>query len=70
MAADLVGTGIAFGGRWRGFCLAGLPVAPRRHNHPSQFEICRFRVRDLVSNPERLNDVIGEIAMGRSILEG
>jgi hypothetical protein len=32
--------------------------------------VARFRVRDLTGNPERLNDVIGEIAMGRSILEG
>ena len=29
----------------------------------------RFRVRDLPRHPERLDQVIGEIAMGRSILE-
>jgi hypothetical protein len=29
-----------------------------------------MRVRDLVSRPERLEEVIGEVAMGRSILEG
>jgi hypothetical protein len=32
--------------------------------------VARVRVRDFVANPERLDDVIGEIAMGRSILEG
>jgi hypothetical protein len=32
--------------------------------------VARFRVRDLAGNPERLDEVIGEIAMGRSILEG
>jgi hypothetical protein len=32
--------------------------------------VARFRVRDLTGNPERLDEVIGEIAMGRSILEG
>jgi hypothetical protein len=39
---------------------------------PSQSEdyVARIRIRDLAANPDRLNDVIGEIAMGRSILEG
>jgi hypothetical protein len=32
--------------------------------------VARVRIRDLAANPDRLNDVIGEIAMGRSILEG
>jgi hypothetical protein len=32
--------------------------------------VARMRVRDLVSRPERLEEVIGEVAMGRSILEG
>ena len=32
--------------------------------------VARVHIRDLVANPDRLNDVIGEIAMGRSILEG
>jgi hypothetical protein len=32
--------------------------------------VARMRIRDLAANPDRLNDVIGEIAMGRSILEG
>ncbi len=37
---------------------------------PSEDYVARVRVRDLATNPERLNDLIGEIAMGRSILEG
>jgi len=32
--------------------------------------VARVRIRDLAANPDRLNDLIGEIAMGRSILEG
>ena len=32
--------------------------------------VARVRISDLAANPDRLNDVIGEIAMGRSILEG
>jgi len=32
--------------------------------------VARVRVRDLATHPDRLDDVIGEIAMGRSILEG
>ena len=32
--------------------------------------VARMRVRDLASRPERLEEVIGELAMGRSILEG
>jgi hypothetical protein len=32
--------------------------------------VARVHVRDLATEPDRLNDVIGEIAMGRSILEG
>ena len=32
--------------------------------------VARVHIRDLAANPDRLNDVIGEIAMGRSILEG
>jgi hypothetical protein len=37
---------------------------------PDDDHVARFRVRDLASHPERLDEVIGEIAMGRSILEG
>jgi hypothetical protein len=32
--------------------------------------VARFRARGLVSHPERLDEVIAEIAMGRSLLEG
>ena len=32
--------------------------------------VARLRVRDLAGRPERLDEVIGEVAMGRSILEG
>ncbi|MEZ4218596.1 MAG: hypothetical protein R3E88_19125 [Myxococcota bacterium] len=32
--------------------------------------VARLRVRGLAEHPERLDDVIGEIAMGRSLLEG
>jgi hypothetical protein len=39
--------------------------APRSEDY-----VARIRIRDLAANPDRLNDVIGEIAMGRSILEG
>jgi hypothetical protein len=31
--------------------------------------VARLRVRDLPTRPDRLDEVIGEIAMGRSILE-
>jgi len=31
--------------------------------------VSRFAIRDLARNPERLEEVIGEIAMGRSLLE-
>jgi hypothetical protein len=31
--------------------------------------VARMRVRELASRPERLDEVIGEIAMGRSIFE-
>ncbi|MDH3212599.1 MAG: hypothetical protein OEM05_08950 [Myxococcales bacterium] len=37
---------------------------------PNADHVARVRVRDLPSRAERLDDVIGEIAMGRSILEG
>ena len=32
--------------------------------------VARMRVHDLQSRPERLDDVVAEVAMGRSILEG
>ncbi len=31
--------------------------------------VARFRLRELASNPDRLDEVIGEIAMGRSLFE-
>jgi hypothetical protein len=37
---------------------------------PVEDFVARFRVRDLASESERLDEVISEIAMGRSILEG
>jgi hypothetical protein len=33
-------------------------------------QVARARVRDLGARPERLEELIGEIVMGRSILEG
>jgi hypothetical protein len=36
---------------------------------PDADHVARFHVRDLGRNPERLEEVIGEIAMGRSLLE-
>ncbi len=37
---------------------------------PDADHVARVRVRDLPAREERLDDVIREIAMGRSILEG
>ena len=37
---------------------------------PDDDNVARVRVRDLRTRPERLDDLIGEIAMGRSIVEG
>ncbi|MBW1842830.1 MAG: hypothetical protein JRJ05_00715 [Deltaproteobacteria bacterium] len=37
---------------------------------PSDDYVARVRVHDLAAQPDRLDEVIGEIAMGRSILEG
>ena len=37
---------------------------------PGDDFVARFRVRDLAEYPERMDELIGEIAMGRSILEG
>jgi hypothetical protein len=31
--------------------------------------VARLRIRELATHPERLDEVIGEVAMGRSILE-
>src|SRR5690606_27463474 len=32
--------------------------------------VARFRIEDVGAHPERIDEVVGEIAMGRSILEG
>ncbi len=37
---------------------------------PEDDHLARFIIRDLEKYPERLDEVIGEVAMGRSILEG
>jgi hypothetical protein len=36
---------------------------------PDTDHVARMRVRDRVAHPERLDDIVAEIAMGRSILE-
>ena len=36
---------------------------------PDADHVSRFRIRDLARHPERLEEVVGEIAMGRSLLE-
>jgi hypothetical protein len=37
---------------------------------PDEDHVARARVEALAARPERLEEVIGEIVMGRSILEG
>ena len=37
---------------------------------PDTDHVARFRVRDLADQPERLDEVLSEIGMGRSIFEG
>lgn len=37
---------------------------------PDPDHVARFRIRDAVARPERIDEVVAEIAMGRSILEG
>ena len=32
--------------------------------------VARFRIRDLARRPERLDEVVAEIGMSRSVLEG
>jgi hypothetical protein len=32
--------------------------------------VARFRLRDLAARPDRLDEVVREIGLGRSILEG
>jgi len=40
------------------------------HGLRDEDHVARVRVRDLPSRPERLDEVVAEVAMGRSILEG
>ncbi len=40
------------------------------HSLPDADHVARLRIADLTSQPERLDDVVAEIGMGRSILEG
>lgn len=37
---------------------------------PDPDHVARFRIRDAAAHPERIDEVVAEIAMGRSILEG
>ena len=37
---------------------------------PDPDHVARFRIRDATARPERIDEVVAEIAMGRSILEG
>ncbi|NNL85105.1 MAG: hypothetical protein HKP27_05605 [Myxococcales bacterium] len=37
---------------------------------PDDDHVARLRIRDLVSHPERFEELVSDIAMGRSILEG
>ncbi len=36
---------------------------------PDADHVARFRIRELAAHPERIEELIGEIAMGRSLLE-
>jgi hypothetical protein len=37
---------------------------------PDPDHVARFRIAGVAGRPERIDEVVGEIAMGRSILEG
>ena len=37
---------------------------------PDDDHVARMRIRDLSAQPERLEEVVADIAMGRSLLEG
>jgi hypothetical protein len=39
-------------------------------SHSDADHVARFRVRDLAANPDRLEEVVREIGLGRGILEG
>jgi hypothetical protein len=36
---------------------------------PGEDHVARLRIRDIAAHPERFDELISEIAMGRSILE-
>lgn len=38
--------------------------------HRDEDHVARLRIRDMVTRPERLDEVVGALGMGRSILEG
>jgi hypothetical protein len=37
---------------------------------PDPDHVARFRIREAATRPERIDEIVAEIAMGRSILEG
>ena len=71
---DLVVLGADESRSKRGFDLAGM-VEHLATKHewvgalPHEDFVARLRIRDLAAHPERFDDLISEIAMGRSILE-
>jgi hypothetical protein len=72
--SDLVVLGADEGKGRRGFDLAGM-VEHLATKHewvgalPNEDFVARLRIRDLAAHPERFDELISEIAMGRSILE-
>ncbi|MEE2678390.1 MAG: hypothetical protein VX546_07425 [Myxococcota bacterium] len=38
--------------------------------HRDEDHVARLRIRDMAAHPERLDEVVGALGMGRSILEG
>jgi hypothetical protein len=72
---DLVVLGADDSRSKRGLDLAGmLDHLASKHGWvqplPGEDHVARLRIRDLAAHPERFDELIGEIAMGRSILEG
>jgi hypothetical protein len=72
---DLVLLGTDEGRGRRGLDLSGM-VEHLAAKHewvvplPDQDHVARLRIRDVAAHPERFDELISEIAMGRSILEG
>jgi hypothetical protein len=72
--SDLVVLGADESRSRRGFDLAGM-VEHLATKHewvaalPNEDFVARLRIRDLANHPERFDELISEIAMGRSILE-